>query len=107
LAEAGAANLRIDKWLWFTRLAPTRSAAARLAEEGHIRIDGRRIDRAHCPVRIGMVLSVPRPAGVRVVRVLQLPRARVGAALVPQLLEEVHVDPVTAGGVAPPHEGEA
>lgn len=105
MAEAGAASLRIDKLLWFTRLSPTRAAAARLAEEGHLRIDGRRIDRAHCPVRVGAVLSVPRPAGVRVVRVLALPRARVGAALVPQLLEEVGVDGSGGAGVAPSAKG--
>ena len=105
MTETGGATLRVDKLLWFTRLAPTRSAAAKLAEDGHIRISGRRIERAHCPVRVGDVLSVPRPAGVRVVRVLQLPRARVGAGLVSQLIEEVGVDRRDEGRVAGPSEG--
>ncbi len=34
---------RLDKWLWFARFARTRPAAVRLVEEGHVRLDGRRI----------------------------------------------------------------
>jgi ribosome-associated heat shock protein Hsp15 len=39
--------MRIDKLLWFLRLAKTRSVAQAMAEAGHIRVNGRRIDRAH------------------------------------------------------------
>jgi ribosome-associated heat shock protein Hsp15 len=68
--------LRIDKWLWFARLAKTRSFAQALAEQGHIRIDGRVIDRAHATVRIGNVLSFPLHGKVRVLRVEALPVRR-------------------------------
>lgn len=73
MAEGG---LRLDKFLWFVRLAPSRSAAARLAEAGHVRMDGRRIDRAHACVRVGSVLSLPHGSGARVVRVEVLPERR-------------------------------
>ena len=69
-------GLRIDKFLWFVRLAPTRSAAAKLAEAGHVRLDGRRVDRAHACVRVGNVLSFPHGGGARVVRVEALPARR-------------------------------
>ena len=59
------ASLRIDKFLWHARLARTRSLAKAMAESGHIRCEGRRIERAHAVVRIGDVLSVPLPSGVR------------------------------------------
>jgi len=39
--------VRIDKLLWFLRLAKTRGVAQAMAEEGHIRVNGRRVDRAH------------------------------------------------------------
>lgn len=72
-------TLRIDKFLWFARLSKSRSTAQKLAEEGHIRLNGRRIERAHAPVRTGDLITFPHPGGVRVVRVIQLPGRR-GAA---------------------------
>jgi ribosome-associated heat shock protein Hsp15 len=68
--------MRVDKLLWFLRLAKTRPLAQALAEEGHIRLNGRRIDRAHQKVGPGDVLTVPIAAGVRVIEVLSLPTRR-------------------------------
>lgn len=73
-------TLRLDKFLWFTRLAKTRSFAQEVAEAGHMRISGRTIDRAHAPVRIGDVLSFPLHGRVRVIRVEALPARRGPAA---------------------------
>ena len=75
-ARECAVGLRIDKFLWFVRLAKSRSAAAALAEAGHVRLDGRRVDRAHACVRVGNVLSLPHGGGARVVRVEALPARR-------------------------------
>lgn len=69
-------TLRIDKFLWFTHLAKSRSLAQKVAEEGHIRLNGRRIDRAHAVVRIGDLITFPQDAQVRVVRVVALPARR-------------------------------
>lgn len=69
-------SLRIDKFLWFARLAQSRSVAQKLAEDGHIRLNGRRIERAHAPVRMGDLITFPHPSGVRVVRIIQLPGRR-------------------------------
>lgn len=68
--------LRIDKFLWFTHLAKSRSLAQKLAEDGHIRLNGRRIDRAHAAVRAGDLITFPHGTHVRVVRVLALPVRR-------------------------------
>ena len=75
-AEPIPESQRIDRFLWFARLARSRSAAQALCEKGHVRLDGRRIDRAHAPVRVGSVLSLPLPSGVRVIRVEKLPHRR-------------------------------
>ncbi|MFD1610613.1 RNA-binding S4 domain-containing protein [Sphingomonas tabacisoli] len=71
-----AETLRLDKFLWFARLAKTRSFAQEVAEAGHMRISGRVIDRAHASVRIGDVLSFPLHGRVRVIRIEALPGRR-------------------------------
>jgi ribosome-associated heat shock protein Hsp15 len=68
--------MRIDKLLWFLRIAKTRTLAHDMAEAGHMRINGRRIDRAHQKVGSGDVLTVPTHAGVRVIEILTLPTRR-------------------------------
>jgi ribosome-associated heat shock protein Hsp15 len=76
MVSAHGPSLRIDKFLWFARLAKSRSVAQKMAEDGHIRLNGRRIDRSHSPVRAGDLITFPHPSGVRVVRVMQLPHRR-------------------------------
>jgi ribosome-associated heat shock protein Hsp15 len=74
------AGLRIDKWLWFTRLMKSRSSAAKLCESRHVRLDGRVIDRAHALVRVGQVISFQKAGQILAVRVLYLPDRRGPAA---------------------------
>lgn len=68
--------MRLDTFLWFVRLAGTRPIAQRIAESGHLRIDGRPVDRAHAVVRVGQVLTLAIGERVRVVRVEALPARR-------------------------------
>lgn len=68
--------MRIDKLLWYLRLAPTRGTAQALAETGYMRINGRRVDRSHLKVAPGDVLTIPHPGGVRVIELLALPARR-------------------------------
>ncbi len=75
-----ADTLRLDKFLWFARIVKTRALAQQLAEEGRIRIDGRVVDRAHAPVRVGDVLSFALRGRVRVIRIETLPARRGPAA---------------------------
>ncbi|WP_446741505.1 RNA-binding S4 domain-containing protein [Sphingobium yanoikuyae] len=84
-------SLRIDKYLWFARLSKSRSTAQKLAEDGHIRLNGRRIDRSHAPVRAGDLITFPHAAGVRVVRVIQLPTRRGPAPEAQACYEELTV----------------
>ncbi|MEZ5655622.1 MAG: RNA-binding S4 domain-containing protein [Sphingobium sp.] len=75
-ASAYAPTLRIDKYLWFARLAKSRSVAQQMAERGIMRVNGRRIDRAHSPVRAGDLITLVHGDQIRVVRVLALPQRR-------------------------------
>ena len=68
--------MRLDRFLWWVRLAKTRSAAQAIATAGHLRIDGRPVDRAHHDVKIGNVVTFYANHRVRVVRVEALPTRR-------------------------------
>ncbi len=68
--------MRIDKLLWFLRFAKTRGLAQAVAAEGHIRLNGRRVDRAHQKIAVGDILVVPLGQGVRVIELLALPERR-------------------------------
>ena len=79
LAAAPAGHgpgIRIDKFLWFVRLCKSRSAAQAMAERGIMRLNGRRVDRAHSPVRIGDLITLAQGTRIRVVSVLSLPHRR-------------------------------
>ena len=69
-------GMRLDKWLWFSRLAGSRSEAQKLCESRHLRLDGRVIDRSCATVRRGAVLSFPKGDHVIAVRVEALAEAR-------------------------------
>lgn len=68
--------MRLDRFLWFARIVKTREWAQALAEQGRLRIDGRAVAKAHCPVRAGNVLTFAQGARVRVLRVEALPARR-------------------------------
>ena len=68
--------MRIDKLLWYLRLVRTRPDAQTLAEDGHIRLNGRRVERSHIKVSVGDVLVIPIGAGVRVLELVALPDRR-------------------------------
>jgi ribosome-associated heat shock protein Hsp15 len=74
------AALRIDRLLWFLRLAVSRSFAQTWVATGHIRLGGQRVTRAAQPVRVGDVLTLPMRTGVCVIEILVLPVRRGPAA---------------------------
>jgi ribosome-associated heat shock protein Hsp15 len=68
--------MRLDKLLWYLRFARSRTVAQAMAEAGHIRINGRRAERAHSKVAAGDVLTIPLGQGVRIVELLAVPARR-------------------------------
>jgi ribosome-associated heat shock protein Hsp15 len=77
MAEAAGAAMRLDRFLWFARIVKTRSFAQAMASAGHLRLDGRVIDRAAAPVRAGSVLTFATHGGkIRAIRVCALPLRR-------------------------------
>lgn len=79
---------RIDKWLWAVRIYKTRSIAAEACKRGHIMIGERSVKPSHT-VRIGDVVKVKKSPITYSFRVLKAAENRVGAKLVPELMENI------------------
>jgi ribosome-associated heat shock protein Hsp15 len=95
-----ADGLRLDKFLWFARIAKTRGDAQALAEAGHLRLSGRVIDRAHAVVRVGDVLSFARRGRVHVLRIEALPTRRGPPAEARALYTDLSEGPLTSEAAA-------
>lgn len=67
--EQPAARQRLDKYLWFARMARTRVAAAELVTSGCVRVNGRRVELPAKTVGAGDVLTIALERDVRVLRV--------------------------------------
>ena len=87
--DSGVTRQRIDKWLWHARMVRTRSDAAALAGAGHIRLNGKRVDAASQPVRLGDVLTIALDRVVRVVEVAGFSERRGAAPLARTLYREL------------------
>lgn len=100
--------MRIDKVLWYLRLAKSRAAAQVMAHEGHLRVNGRRIERAHQQIIVGDVLTVPVGREVRVLELLAIPVRRGPAPEARahyRVLDGTAVDPIAAAAPSAFQEG--
>lgn len=79
---------RVDKWLWAARVFRTRSAAIAACHAGHVKLDGLRVKPAR-EVRPGDVLTVVAGEVRRTLRVRAAIEQRVGAALLPEVLDDL------------------
>ncbi len=82
------AGVRIDKWLWAVRLFKTRSLAAEACRGGKVKLNDAPAKAAR-DVRIGDLLNVQSVEFRRKVRVVGMVDKRVGAAAVPQFMEDL------------------
>ena len=79
---------RLDKWLWAARIFKTRSVAADACKNGRITIGGVK-QKASKMVKEGDVVEVRKPPITYSFKVLKAIQNRVGAKLVPEVLENV------------------
>lgn len=84
----GKGEVRIDKWLWATRVFKTRSIATDACKKGRVTKSGITIKPSH-GVKVGDVISVRKPPITYSFEVLALIENRVGAKLVPDYLKNV------------------
>jgi ribosome-associated heat shock protein Hsp15 len=81
--------LRLDRFLFFIRLVKSRTIAQHLIDEGHVRVDGKRIGKSSEEVRVGSIVALPLRGDVRILRVLALPERRGPAAEARACYEEL------------------
>ncbi len=81
-------DARIDKWMWAVRIFKTRTIAAEACKKGRISINGA-LAKASRTVKPGDVVEVRKPPVTYSFKVLQPIEKRVGAKLVPEMMENV------------------
>ncbi|MBQ9363892.1 MAG: RNA-binding S4 domain-containing protein [Bacteroidaceae bacterium] len=79
---------RLDKWLWAARIFKTRSIAADACKNGRVTMKGVK-QKPSKMIKEGEVVEVRKPPITYSFRVLKAVQNRVGAKLVPEVLENV------------------
>lgn len=79
---------RIDKWLWAARIFKTRTLAAEACKKGQVTIGGIK-QKPSKNIKEGDVVEVRKPPVTYSFRVKQCIEKRVGAKLIPDVLENV------------------
>ena len=90
--------MRIDRFLHCIRFAKSRSLAQAIVATGHLRIDGKRVEKPSEPVRVGSIIAVPLRDRVHIMRVLALPHRRGPAAEARACYEELVNDSPNRSG---------
>ena len=83
--------MRIDKWLWATRVFKTRSLATDQCKLGRVTIKGMNVKPSH-NIKVGDVIQVRKPPITFTFEVVGLLNNRVGAKLVPNYLKNITPD---------------
>jgi ribosome-associated heat shock protein Hsp15 len=68
--------VRLDRYLYFIRLVKSRTLAQSLIDDGHVRLDGRRVGKPSEEVRVGNVITLPLHGRVHALRVTAIPARR-------------------------------
>jgi ribosome-associated heat shock protein Hsp15 len=92
---------RIDKWLWHARVVRTRTSAASLVDEGHVRLNGERVGATSRPVKAGDVVTVALDRMVRIMKVTGFAERRGNADSTRSLYEDLTPKPEPTASGAP------
>ncbi len=79
---------RLDKWLWAARIFKTRTIAAAACKKGQVSMQGVQL-KASRIIKVGDTVDVRKPPVTYSFRVLSAIEKRVGAKLLPEVLENV------------------
>ena len=86
--ESKNTEARIDKWLWAARIFKTRTIAAAACKKGQITLRGAQLKPSRI-IKVGDIIEVRKPPITYSFKVLQAIERRVGARLIPEILEDV------------------
>ncbi len=79
--------MRLDKFIWAIRLAKSRSVSAKMCNNEKVMLEGKFV-KGSKEVKIGNTFSIKQVPIWRSFKVLDIPKSRVGAKLVPSLIVE-------------------
>ena len=79
---------RVDKWLWAARIFKTRTIAAAACKKGQVSMGGTQLKPSRM-VKVGDTVDVKKAPITYSFRILQAIEHRVGAKLIPEVLENV------------------
>ena len=79
--------MRIDKFLWCVRFFKTRSLATDALRRDQVKLNGREV-KPSAEVKAGDIFELRKPPVWRSWEIKEIPSSRVGAKLVPGLIEE-------------------
>src|SRR6185295_9539308 len=103
--ELSAGTQRLDKWLWFARIAKSRTLAAQLVQDGKVRVNRAKVAKPAHAVRPDDVLTVVIRGNIQVLKVLA-PGARRGPPAEARQLYELLSPPAGPAPEQPPAAGE-
>ncbi len=81
-------EVRIDKWMWATRIFKTRTIASEACKKGRVMISNMNVKSSRT-IKVGDIVQVRKPPITYSFKVLALTERRMGAKLVPEYLENV------------------
>ena len=81
-------EIRIDKWLWATRIFKTRTIALEECKKNRIAVNDLPAKPSRM-IKVGDIVQVRKPPITYSFKVLDITSNRVGAKLVPQYLENI------------------
>ena len=81
-------EVRIDKWMWATRIFKTRTIAVEACKKNRVMINDMAVKPSRM-IKVGDVVQVRKPPIIYSFKVLGLTQNRMGAKLVPEYLENI------------------
>ena len=84
---------RLDKWLWYARVAKTRTLASSFVSAGKVRVNRIKTEKPGASVKVGDVITIAAHSKVRVLRILAAGTRRGPAAEAALLFEDLTPPP--------------
>ena len=81
-------EIRIDKWMWATRIFKTRTVALEACNKNRVMVNALPAKPSRM-IKVGDIVQVRKPPITYSFRVLDITSNRLGAKLVPQYLENI------------------
>ena len=69
-------NIRLDKFLFFSRIVKSRSLASKLINKGHIICEGNIVRKPHKNVYVGNKLTIEIFEKIKIIKILEIPKKR-------------------------------